>query len=479
MSFVLGTKVDHSKVFIERKGNATGRWDPFYYRPDLVELESQVAKVTSLRLRDLVMSMAGGATPSTKEAETHYTEGEGGVPFIRVQNLSTTGKLMLDDCKYITRGTHEGLLKRSQLSGGELLVKVTGVGRMAIACVVSEGFEGNINQHMVAIRTKDIATSETLAAWLNLDTAERLATRRSTGGTRPALDYPALLSMPVILDQRIPNFMMAAIRQHQEQVEKANELLQGIDDALLLELGIPSNYELHSTLNNRIYNISLSGLTGERFDPNFHRPEYQKLITLLKEAPYATIRDLIQFSTEQWDQNSLFQDVFPYLEIGSVDLAFGKLTSPSLTPISEAANRAKMIVRPGDLLVSLTRPTRRAICFAPDDYEVAIASNGFAIIREVKNPDLNSRYLFHMLRSKICVAQFEQRSSGGNYPAINEEQFSKIIIPLPSPDTQRRIVGLLDQQYAKAETLLAKASDDLEKAKRDIEAMILGKEVTK
>jgi type I restriction enzyme S subunit len=108
---------------------------------------------------------------------------------------------------------------------------------------------------------------------------------------------------------------------------------------------------------------------------------------------------------------------------------------------------------------------------------VAIASNGFAIIREFKNPDLDPRYLFHMLRSKVCVTQFEQRSSGGNYPAINEEQFLKIIIPLPSRDTQRRIVGLLDQQYAKAERLLAKASDDLGKAKRDIEALILGKEV--
>lgn len=52
--------------------------------------------------------MAGGATPSTKEAETHYTEDADGVPFIRVQNLSTTGRLNLDDCKRITRSTHEG-----------------------------------------------------------------------------------------------------------------------------------------------------------------------------------------------------------------------------------------------------------------------------------------------------------------------------------------------------------------------------------
>jgi len=196
MSFALSTSLDPSRVFIEQRTNVTGRWDPFYYRPELVALEKRVGEVTSQQLRDFALSMAGGATPSTKEAEKHYdTTAKEGVPFIRVQNLSTTGELNLEDIKLITRSTHEGLLKRSQLKGGELLVKITGVGRMAVASVVPEGFEANINQHIVAIRTDSIETSRALAAYLNLDFAEKLASRRATGGTRPALDYPALLSI--------------------------------------------------------------------------------------------------------------------------------------------------------------------------------------------------------------------------------------------------------------------------------------------
>ncbi len=155
-SFELSSTVNPSRVFGEKKTNVTGRWDPFYYRPELVALEKQVRKVTAKRLRDFVVSMAGGATPSKTESEKHYTEDGTGVPFIRVQNLSTTGRLNLSDCKHITRNTHETLLNRSRLNGGELLVKITGVGRMAIASVVPENFEGNINQHIVAIRTKDI-----------------------------------------------------------------------------------------------------------------------------------------------------------------------------------------------------------------------------------------------------------------------------------------------------------------------------------
>ncbi len=166
MSFAMSRDIDSPKVFIERKTNVTGRWDPFYYRPELVALEKQVGEVTTQRLRDFALSLAGGATPSTKDAAEHYdTTPEDGVPFIRVQNLSTTGELNLEDIKLITRLTHEGLLKRSRLEGGELLVKITGVGRMAVASVVPEGFEGNINQHMVAIRTGSIETSRTLAAY--------------------------------------------------------------------------------------------------------------------------------------------------------------------------------------------------------------------------------------------------------------------------------------------------------------------------
>ena len=478
MNFPLRKTVNPSKVFIEWKTNVTGRWDPFYYRPELVELETQISRATSHRLRDFVCGMAGGATPSTTDSEKHYAEGDDGVPFIRVQNLSTSGRLVLDDCKLITRNTHEGLLKRSRLSGGELLVKITGVGRMAVASVVPNGFEGNINQHMVAVRTKDIATSETLAAYLNLDMSERLASRRSTGGTRPALDYPALLSIPIIFDERIPKLMLVAVKRHQEQVRKAKQLLESIDDILLNELGIPRKSEPPNTLKKRIFQWSFSNITGDRFDPNFHKPRFKKLGALLRKIPHSTIKDLLEFSSEQWDQKGIFEDVFPYIEIGSVDLDFGQISEPPLIPVAEAANRAKMIVRQGDLLISLTRPTRRSICFVPNDLKIAVASNGFSVIRKFKKPDLDRRYLFHILRSRLCVDQFDQRSSGGNYPAITEDQLSKLIIPFPNRATQQRIACCLDAQYLKAQTLFAQARADLEKAKRDIEAMILGKATT-
>lgn len=168
-NFTLSPTLNKNKVFILRKNEVERRLDPFYYVPSLVELEKKVLAKKPKRLRDYVLSIASGATPKTTESEKYYSDNGNGIPFLRVQNLSPTGILEFDDCKYINEATHSGMLKRSQVSAGDLLVKITGVGRMAIASVAPENFEGNINQHICVIRTGSKEISETLAAFLNSD----------------------------------------------------------------------------------------------------------------------------------------------------------------------------------------------------------------------------------------------------------------------------------------------------------------------
>ena len=215
-NFTISPSLNKSRVFILQKSELEKRFDPFFYLPELLELERKVLAKKPKRLRDFVQSIASGATPKRDEEEKYYSAKVNGIPFLRVQNLSPTGILEFEDCKYINKETHIGMLKRSQVSAGDLLVKITGVGRMAIASVAPKGFEGNINQHVCVIKTGSKEISETLAAFLNSDIGERLASRRTTGGTRPALDYPALLSIPIIEDKRILQITAKVIEQKQK-----------------------------------------------------------------------------------------------------------------------------------------------------------------------------------------------------------------------------------------------------------------------
>ena len=187
------------RMFIRKISEVTGgRIDPFFHIPYLVKLDNLFISAAGALLRHYANSYASGATPSKDESDIHYTTSDKGIPFIRVQNLSITGELQLTDLVYITEDTHNGLLKRSKVFEGNLLVKITGVGRMALASVAPDGFEGNINQHVVVIRTGSKEVSRWLATFINLNSVEKIASKRATGGTRPALDYPALFSLPIV-----------------------------------------------------------------------------------------------------------------------------------------------------------------------------------------------------------------------------------------------------------------------------------------
>jgi restriction endonuclease S subunit len=497
MSFTLSKGINPSKVFIERKTNVTGRWDPFYFRPELVALEKRVRKVTPHRLRKFVRNMAGGATPSTTEAGTHYTESDEGVPFIRVQNLSTTGRLNLDDCKRITRSTHGGLLKRSRLSGGELLVKITGVGRMAVASVVPERFEGNINQHIVAIRTEDIATSETLAAYLNLDMAERLASRRATGGTRPALDYPALLSIPIIFDERIPELMKAAVERHQEQVKKAEALLATIDDVLLDELGIPRKPAPPNTLERRMFQSRSSTILGHRWDPFRYSERQVARRRLVREhvGDFRKLRHCVSnIAAGDWgedDEDSYDEKVFQkclVIRNTEFDNAFNLRIENGREKyrlVSRIKLRA-LKIRTMDLLVeksggSIDQPVGRVAILRPEHLDLGPIGYSNFIVKMRAIPSLiDPLFLYYWLRTahRIGITESMQAQTSGLRNLILEEYFEQDI-PVPNPTRQERIVRKLERISDEAKTVRDQARADLEKSKRDIEVLILGKEAAK
>lgn len=132
-------------------------------------------------------------------------------------------------------------------------------------------------------------------------------------------------------------------------------------------------------------------------------------------------------------------------------------------------NGAKMMVVAGDLLVSLTRPTRRAIAFAIDE---AIASTGFAVIHGFPD-EVMPEYLSVILRSGLCTYQFDQRSTGGNYLAITEEQLLRCEIPKVSKQAQSRIASAASSIRAEARKLKADATAALDTAKRKIESRIV------
>ena len=71
-SFTLSSTFNKNKVFILNRREIKKRFDPFYYVPELVELEKKVLSKKPKQLREYVRSIASGATPKRDEEEKYY-----------------------------------------------------------------------------------------------------------------------------------------------------------------------------------------------------------------------------------------------------------------------------------------------------------------------------------------------------------------------------------------------------------------------
>ena len=438
------------------------RHDPYFYLPRFVRLEALVQTRSQAKLRDFIVAMSGGSTPRAEEQEKYYADATTGVPFVRVQNLKVSGELSLDDVKHVNHETHHGLLVRSQVKQDDLLVKITGVGRMAVAAVPPQGFEGNINQHIARIRTKDRASSEALAAWLNTDLAEALAKRRSTGGTRPALDYPALRSMPVILDERTEREVRAAYDAYKAALKQASHKLAGIDDYLLAELGITLPPEPANALASRIFTAQRRELAGWRFDPHALHPEREACITELQRRPFHPLRKAASFCR---DLRTEIPEGAIYVGLENIESHTGRyIPSNDQESISSA-----FAFRKGQVLFPKLRPYLNKVFLAPFD---GLCSTEFHVLEGIT---IRSEFLALFLRSNLVVKQTKHLMSGNTLPRLQTEDIETLLIPEVDDSVQQRIVGKAEKWMAEAERLRTKAQTKLEAAKRRIEAMLLGK----
>ena len=468
MSYKVPQHIDKDKIFIVKKSEIEGRLEPNFYKPSIATLEKKIRSLSSKRLRSYALSFAGGATPSKRESEKYYSDSQTGVPFLRVQNLQTTGELSLDECIHINEETHNGLLKRSQVSEGDLLVKITGVGRMAIASVAPKDFVGNTNQHMVVIKTGNPSISKYLAHYLNLDIIEQIASRHSTGGTRPALDYPSLKNIPIIegLDFSIID---NAIKDKKAKETEAKKLLDSIDDYLLKELGItiPS---VDDGLKNRIFLSSFSKIEGNRIDP-----KYNKQIRCFQES----------YDSDIWKTLSSVSIVKGQYGANEAAIAYqeGDTRYIRITDIDEIGNLKEhdkktaqyiddtYLLHNEDILFARSGSVGK--CYLHRDVNPSIFA-GY-LIRFVLNKDvILPEFLFYYCNSSIYWYWIDTIHRPAVQANINAEEYCGMPIPVPTINKQQEIVDYIADIRAQAKALQVEGKAILENAKRKVEQMIIG-----
>lgn len=469
MPYRVPQHIDNNKIFIVQRSEIEGRLEAEFYKPSIANLEKTIREKSSHKLCDYAHSISGGATPKKTEGDKYYADKETGIPFLRVQNLNTDGSLSLDDCLYINKETHEGMLSRSQVSEGDLLVKITGVGRMAIASVAPEGFVGNTNQHMVVIKTGNAETSKYLARYLNLDIVEKIASRHSTGGTRPALDYPSVKNLPIIESIDFSPIDRAIELKRQKESE-AQQLLDSIDAYILNELGITLP-EIKTDLKSRMFLVNRSELE-ERLDPTVYKNGTKLISSLFENVKLSNVAFVNPSGAYK---GKAIETPISFIPMEVIDEVYSEISSTEETTIADSSGFTKF--KEGDLLWAKITP-----CMQNGKSAIArnltnglgCGSTEFFVLRP-KDERLSVEYLHVILHLK-CVRETAMLYFGGSagQQRVSTSFLENFNLPLPSLEKQLEMANHIYAIRQKAKQLQEEGKTILENAKKEVEQMIIG-----
>jgi len=347
-------------------------------------------------------------------------------------------------------------------------------------CAVVRGLRGKVgfgSTEFHVLRPKTTAIiPDYIWAVLTLDdflSAAQASFTGSAGQQRVSESFIKSLPIPIPpkdVQKKLVAKMQAARDSRKQKLAQADELFAGMDEFLFKQLGFTA------PIKDRrfVFGVPISGVTSERIDPHFYHPYFVKLLTMIRQIYHKRLLEFVELSHKQWNPQKATEEVFNYIEISGVNRNTAEIYSTEVQTI-EAPSRARMIVHTGDIIISLTRPHHGSIGIIDDNMDRYIASTGFAIIHKIKDTSVNPIYLWTILRSQICLQQMLQRSSGGNYPAITEDQLLRILVPIPPTEIQDEIVKEHIRRRKNARQLREEAERDWQRAKADFEAQLLGK----
>jgi hypothetical protein len=282
------------------------------------------------------------------------------------------------------------------------------------------------------------------------------------------LDYPSLKRLPIIggIDFSIID---DAITQKKQKELEAQRIIDGIDSYLLYELGI--NLPLiNSNLNSRFFLVNRHDLM-DRLDPRFNK-DISYIKNLTSYYPWVSLGEIV-FNNGQYGANESARDYsigdVRYIRITDID-EYGYLKSEEKKTASHIDN--SYLLKFNDVLFARSGSVGR--CYIHKNTTEPAIFAGYLIRYVLNKKKVDSDYLFYYCNSKLYNFWVKTIQRPAVQANINAQEFRKLPIPLPSIDKQQEIAAHISEMRAKAKKLQAEGAEILQKAKLEVERMILG-----
>lgn len=397
--------------------------------------------------------------------------------YIRITDIDEFGRLREN-----IGVTAEVVEEKYILENGDLLFARSGntVGK-AYLHKNSEGERCLFAGYMIRFRAKP---AKVLPEYVFLCTQLRFykhwvaATQRATGQPNINAEEYRNLEIPVPINLNAQKSLVKnyyeALAIYEKRMIKASNLLAGIDNYILGELGITLPQESKNTIANRIFIAQRKELTGWRFDPDM---ALYSRHTRTSKYKLSKLRDHMLFSP-QYGANErglerLNKDKPRYVRITDVN-EFGEL-SDGLGVTAETIDY-KYLLQNKDLLFARSGNTVGKTYLHTNVEGEQYIYAGYMIRFRLNPATLLPEYAFAYT---LCSAYKEwcsaiQRATG--QPNINAEEYKSLLIPVPPVDKQAEIAAHVFVIRNQAKQLQQQAEEELKITKRRIEAMLLGED---
>ena len=300
-----------------------------------------------------------------------------------------------------------------------------------------------------------------LSTYLNTSFGKNLIESCKYGGSQPHISPQTLYDIPIYTpSDHLINKIDIQIQNSFESTNNAKVQYHQAQTLLLSELGLAA-WQPKQRLTF-IGNYSDTQRAG-RIDADYFQPKYEEIEKAIKNYPngYTLIRDEFRHNKSIFNVDK--KKLYRYVEIGSVNVSTGEITSSEVLGENLPAN-AKRVLRKNDVIISKVRTYRGATTIVEENGYVG--SGAFCILRE--NGSINKETLLALLHSKPLLIWSLKPNTGTSYPVIVDDDILNLPIPILPDEKQTQI----QQKVIESFNLRHQSKHLLKCAKRAVEIAI-------
>ncbi|QPE18411.1 restriction endonuclease subunit S [Providencia rettgeri] len=225
-------------------------------------------------------------------------------------------------------------------------------------------------------------------------------------------------------------------------------------DKLLVPIPCPDNPEKSLAIQSEIVRIldKFTALTAElTAELNMRKKQYNyyrdKLLSFEEgEVEYLPMGDerVGEFIRGGTFQKKDFTDFgVGCIHYGQIYTYYGTYTNTTKTFISESLARKCRKAESGNLIIATTSENDDDVCKAVAwlGYDDIAVSSDACIYKHKLNP----KYVSYFFQTECFQRQKKQYITGAKVRRVNASNLAQILIPVPSPEEQARIVAILDK----------------------------------